>query len=87
MNGYASRGWSAVFDSSWVEEVVAKGQSTAKEIEDLLEVCPYLKLVRRPLTLSACPRCRNRMSCGHSKFQLTYLPAESVLQLPSFRKY
>lgn len=53
MNGYASRGWSAVFDSSWVEEVVAKGQSTSKDIQDLLEVCPYLKLVRRPLTLSA----------------------------------
>lgn len=53
MNGYASRGWPAVFDSSWVEEVVAKGQSTAKEIEGVLEVCPHLKLVRRPLTFSA----------------------------------
>ena len=51
MNGYASRGWSAMFDSSWAEEVVAKGQSTTKEIEDLLEVSPHLTLVRRPLTL------------------------------------
>ena len=51
MNGYASRGWSAVFNSSWVEEVVAKGQSKTKEIEDLLEVCPHLRLVRRLLTL------------------------------------
>jgi hypothetical protein len=37
LNGYASRGWSAVFDSSWVEEVVAKGQSTTKEIEGVLD--------------------------------------------------
>jgi hypothetical protein len=51
MNGYASRGWSAVFDSSWVEEVVARGQSTAKEMEDLLEVCYRPSIVRRPLTL------------------------------------
>jgi hypothetical protein len=53
MNGYASRGWSAVFDSSWVEEVVTKGQSTSKDIEDLLEVCYSLSTVRRLLTLSA----------------------------------
>jgi len=51
MSGYASRGWSAVFDPSWVEEVVAKGQSTSKEIEGLLEVCPHLTTVRRLLTL------------------------------------
>jgi hypothetical protein len=40
MSGYVARGWPAVFDSSWAEGVVASGQSTAKEIEDLLEVCP-----------------------------------------------
>lgn len=51
MNGYASRGWSAVFDSSWVEEVVAKGQSPAKEIEGLLEVCYSLSTFRRLLIL------------------------------------
>jgi hypothetical protein len=51
LNGYASRGWSAVFDSNWAEEVVAKGQSTAKEMEDLLEVCYRPGIVRRPLTL------------------------------------
>jgi hypothetical protein len=53
MNEYASRGWPAVFDPSWANEVVAKGQSTTKETEDLLEVCPHLRLVRRPLTFSA----------------------------------
>ena len=51
MSGYASRGWSAVFDPSWVQEVVAKGQSTSKEIEGLLEVYPHLPTVRRLLTL------------------------------------
>jgi hypothetical protein len=51
INGYASRGWSAVFDPSWVEEVVAKGQSTTEEIEGLLEVCLRLTLVRRLLIL------------------------------------
>jgi hypothetical protein len=51
MNGYASRGWSAIFDSSWVGEVVAKGQSTAEEIKGLLEVCPDINLVGRLLIL------------------------------------
>ena len=46
MNPCASRGWSAVFDSSWIEEVVAKGESTSKEIDHLVEVCHTLNIVR-----------------------------------------
>jgi len=38
MNGYLSRGWSAVFDPSWTEGVVKGGQITAEEIDSLLEV-------------------------------------------------
>jgi len=38
MNGYLSRGWSAVFEPSWAEGVVKRGQITAEEIASLLEV-------------------------------------------------
>jgi len=43
---YAARGWSAVFDPSWIEEVVAKGESTSKEIDGLVEVCHTPNIVR-----------------------------------------
>lgn len=46
MNQYASRGWCAVFDPSWIEEVVAKGESTSKEIDGLFKVFHTLNIVQ-----------------------------------------
>ena len=45
MNGYLTRGWSAVFDPSWTQGVVKGGQIAAEEINSLLEVSDTILII------------------------------------------
>lgn len=61
MSGYLSRGWSEVFDPSWAEGIVQRGQITAEAIDSLLQVSDTILIIWKRLIVSNWRHYRRRM--------------------------